>query len=183
MNSIFLLYVCDETVDSSYDLCSFPDSLKYPLLWIGTSMSGSVDNIIYDKRSIYNKCKNQKRYYSEYMEIFKYVERFETPLHPFSVKMNILETDILTKEILEERLMHYLLQYRVYHGDRLVLNPHYRMLLGLKITIRGEPLPILHDIRRERQNAKSKRYYLKHKEVIKARREQKKLALIENTAN
>ena len=191
MTTIILLYVVDSTVKSKDVLePSFPLSMKHPLLWIGTTTSINTNSVIYDKRSTYIKCKNQKRYYSEYMELFKYIDRHESLCSPYTVSLLTLETGV-TKELVQDRLMHYLHIYRVYHGDRLVLSPEYRRLIETQIKLFNERVPVPFtpsaDERRERLNAKSKRYYSRNKELIKARRDQKKLgalpdAVIENTA-
>jgi len=191
MTTIFLLYVVDSTVKSKDVLApSFPVSMKHPLLWIGTTTSINTGNIVYDKRSTYIKCKNQKRYYSEYMELFKYIDRHDSLCSPYIVSLLTLETGV-TKELVQDRLMHYLFTYRIYHGDRLVLSPGYRRLIETHVKLLKErvpePMVVLDDQRRERLNAKSKRYYARNKEAIKSRREERKhaavpVAVIENTA-
>jgi len=187
MTTIILLYIIDGTVKSKDVLeLSFPVSMKHPLLWIGTTTSMNTNSVIYDKRSTYIKFKNQKRYYSEYMELFKYIDLHESLLSPYTVSLITLEAGIPTKELVQDRLMHYLHTYRIYYGDRLVLSPDYRRLIEAQLKLFEnrvpEPLTPTDDERRERLKAKSKRYYARHKDLIKARRDQKKLEPVEPVA-
>lgn len=183
MTTIFLLYIVDGTVKSKEPVeLSFSSALsnKYPLLWIGTTTSITTANVVYDKRSTYIKCKNQKRYYSEYMELFKYIERNDSVVSPYTVCLAPLETGIVSKEAVQDRMMHHLFMYRMFHGDRLVLSPDYRRLLEKQLTVSLEKTSDTptEDCRRERLNAKSKRYYARHKEAIKARRHQRRHAAV-----
>jgi hypothetical protein len=192
MTSIYLLYVVDTTVtpeidpDSNFPGLYFQDKARYPLMWIGTTTSINTGSVLYDKRSTYMKFKNQKRYYSEYMDLFKFIDandyiptRFKTCFHNLEAGISV--------DLVNDRLMHYLFMYRVYYGDRLILNPTYRFLIEKYLKLLKErvpePIVVLDDQRRERLNAKSKRYYARNKEAIKARRnERKRDAVIENTA-
>jgi hypothetical protein len=193
MNTVYALYIQNNGIkpkepDSSPGL-SFPVFSKYPLIWLDTTVSINLSNIIYDKRSTYTKFKNQKRYYKEFMELFKFLENNDCIDCPFSLHIKSIETGI-PKEILDSRLSHHLLSYRVYHGSNLILTPEYRVLLDKEskrfYLAKESENPV--DARRERLNAKSKRYYDRNKEKLKEKRDAKKasvieeLALIENTA-
>jgi hypothetical protein len=127
------------------------------------------------------KFKNQKRYYSEYMELFKFIDTHDyIPIHLKSCFHN-LESGIRS-DLITDRLMHYLFYYRVYYGDRLILSPDYRRLIETHVKLFKERVPETitptDDERRARLNAKSKRYYSRNKELIKARRDEKKLAAV-----
>ena len=193
MTSLYLLYVVDTSisgVESDYPRLEFQDKVRYPLIWIGTTTSVNTGSVLYDKRSTYMKFKNQKRYYSEYMELFKFIDTHDyIPTHLKACFHN-LESGIKS-DLITDRLMHYLFYYRFYYGDRLILNPSYLFLLEKQLKLFKERVPetitASADDRRERLNAKSKRYYARNKEIIKARRDQRKHdavpdAVIENTA-
>ena len=164
-------------------------------MWIGTTTSVNTGSVLYDKRSTYMKFKNQKRYYSEYMELFKFIDTHDyIPTHLKTCFHN-LESDV-DSDLINGRLMNYLFYYRVYYGDRLILNPSYLFLIEKQLKLFKESVPepftLTSDERRARLNAKSKRYYSRNKEAIKARRDQRKHdavpeavpdAVIENTAS
>jgi hypothetical protein len=188
MTSIFLLYVVDTTVNPDIDpendfpSLQFQEKARYPLMWIGSTTSVNTGSVLYDKRSTYMKFKNQKRYYSEYMDLFKFIDAHDYIPTRFKTCFHNLESDV---EILNDRLMYYLYYYRIYYGDRLVLNREYRFLIEKQLKQFSLPLPIADtsaDVKRERLNAKSKRYYARHKDLIKARRDQKKLEPVEPVA-
>jgi len=160
------------------------------LMWIGTTTCINTNGVLYDKRSTYMKFKNQKRYYSEYMDLFKFIDANDYIPTRFKSCFHNLESGI-SVDLVNERLMHYLFMYRVYYGDRLILNPEYRILIETHVKFLKdrvpEPMVVLADHRRDRLNAKSKRYYSRNKEAIKSRREERKHAaladaVIENTA-
>jgi hypothetical protein len=192
MTTIFMLYVVDSTVTpeippaNNYPGLIFQEKARYPLLWIGTTTSINTSSVLYDKRSTYIKFKNQKRYYSEYMELFKFVESNDyIPTH-LKVCFHSIESDIPTKELVQDRLMHHLFMYRIYYGDRLITNHTDRFLIekylkAFKERV-PEPVVVIDEHRRERLKAKSKRYYARHKDLIKARRDQKKLEPVEPVA-
>ena len=66
------------------------------------------------------------------MELFKYIEMSSNPY--LSVKLHTLETDIPDKRTLNARLGWYLHLYRVYYGERLLLNPEYRGFIDTRLT-------------------------------------------------
>ena len=69
MAIIYLLYL---TQSANIPTLTFGNNLKFPLLWVGSTESPNLDNVIYDKRSCYIKFKKYIRYYRDYMELFKY---------------------------------------------------------------------------------------------------------------
>jgi len=190
-SSIYVLYLVDTKVGENVptaDWCSTVHS--FPLMWISHSTSLNLSNIVYDKRSTYVKFKNQKRYYSEYMELFKYIENSSNPY--LSVKLHTLENDIPDKRTLNLRLGLYLHLYRVYYGERLLLNPEYRGLIDTRLTqLTSDRLVFEPDVppaerkkqssqkyaetHRDRLNAKSKRYYERNKLRLKEKRDAAKL--------
>ena len=203
MTTIYLLYLHDKSVKYTgpgYPDFTFTNPAIYPLLWIGTTNALNLSNVIYDKRSTYNKCKNQKRYFMEYMELFKYLEahNYNTEL---SIEIKCLETSLPTTEIVNERMAHNLLIYRTFYGSHLLLNKDYREFLieGLKRFEKMVPDRLALDpsvsveerkkisakkyteTHREKLNAKSRRYYQRNKELIKEKR-LAKIAEISNTA-
>jgi len=195
-SSIYLLYLCDSNVksESTYPELKWAPYISsnqsFPLMWISHSASLNLSNIVYDKRSTYIKFKNQKRYYSEYMELFKYIDNNTNPY--LSVKLHTLEIDIPNKQILNARLGWYLHLYRVYYGERLLLNPEYRGLIDTRLTqLTSDRLVFEPDVppaerkkqssqkyaetHRDRLNAKSKRYYERNKLRLKEKRDAAKL--------
>ena len=188
MVSIFLMYVCEDGIIpelSWAEKCGSRDP-RIKLMWIGSSTSVNLNNIIYDKRSIYTKCKNQSRYYSEFMELFKYIDTHDYFTN-LRIGLKCLETDIPSQEILTNRITSHLTVHRIFYGDRLVLCNEYRNLLELKLNESVSRLVHAPDVtaedrkkisskkytdtHREALNAKSQRYYARNKDRLKAARD------------
>jgi len=203
MSTIYLLYLHDcsvpnitaETPEYSFNL-----GRVFPMLWIGVSTSVNISNIIYEKRAVYKHFKTQKRYYNEYMDLFKYLDNNAHNVD-LSIEIMSLESGLPTNEIINDRLSHHLFIYRIFYGCNLILNKEYRDFLTI-FTKRAsllEPLRLHHDpsvppeerkklsakkyteTHREKLNAKSRRYYQRNKELIKEKR-LSKIAEISNTA-
>jgi len=69
--------------------------------------------VVKDRRSIYNKFKNNNRYYKEYMEVFKYSEKHSVDrveIHELGTADN--------KEAMMDLLLEYVIKYRLFYGDR-----------------------------------------------------------------
>jgi len=181
MNKIYILYLEDVSVCSGLTYPSLNSGLEksYPLLWIGNTKSDNVYNIIYDKRSNYNKFKKNERYYIDYMEIFKYLE--ENP--ELSLKIHVLENDVDDK-YLESRMIHYIGVYRLFYGSSLFVKSVYvKRCLGDFLTrfVVEEPVKIKKTQEQIRQalNAKSARYYQRNKDRLKEKRENAKKKILE----
>ena len=115
-STVYILYVDDPSVPVSpgIDITSKGTVLnfntkRFPLLWIGSTESLKLDNIIYDKKSSYLKFKNQKRYYRSFMDLFKYVEQQHESNPNLVIKIHSLETDVTD---IDSVIKKYLLIYR-----------------------------------------------------------------------
>ena len=189
--SIYVLFVIEpgmEPLHREYpDTESFSTTSRFPLMWLGTSECKSLCNLVYDKRSVYTKFKNHLRYYSDYMEVFKFVE-MNSHIVGLTVRFHCLEK-VFSKSNVVDRLCYYLLRYRMYHGDRLILTNGYRKLMQasfeksmhvprLLTSAEQKKLTIKKyvEAHREQINEKSRRWYESHKEVLKERRDAKKNA-------
>ena len=209
-STVYILYVDDPSVPVSpgIDITSKGTVLnfntkRFPLLWIGSTESLKLDNIIYDKKSSYLKFKNQKRYYRSFMDLFKYVEQQHESNPNLVIKIHSLETDVTD---IDSVIKKYLLIYRLRYGTNMVISdPKHKLMVEEYVTkistlsfsriVYDPAVPADErkklsnqkyiDTHRERLNAKSKRYYERNKEKLKEKRDAKKaerLALIENNA-
>jgi len=210
-STVYILYVedpsipvgpCTEITSKSTEL-NF-NTKRFPMLWIGSTESLKLDNIIYDKKSSYLKFKNQKRYYRSFMDLFKYVEHQHESNPNLVIKIHSLETNVTDVDSVIKK---YLLIYRLRYGTNVILSdPKHKLMVEEYVTkistlsfcriVYDPSLPVDErkklsnqkyiDTNRERLNAKSKRYYERNKEKLKEKRDAKKasvIAVIENTAN
>jgi hypothetical protein len=200
MNKLYILYVSQSdrlSVRSTIPILDFNVVNNYPLLYIGSTKSESLNTIIYDKRGSYVKCGDHKRFYRGFMELFKYHE-----MNPSisTLGVHLLESGI-SDESLSDRMRHWLFVYRMVYGSNLVisdikteLSTMLCMDIVCKREVYGPSIPkadrqVLsrkkyEDQHRDRLNAKSKRYYESHKEILKAKRAAKNVipAVVDNTA-
>jgi hypothetical protein len=192
MSIVYVLYVSTSTNPELYpDLSLTITNVSYPLLYIGKTKSTSINNIIYDKRSSYTKSKAHRRYYRDYMDIFKYIENNPSiTLGIHSLQEGVSDADI--KNVYTK----WLINYRLIHGSSVIIHdPETKKLLlnfishdytRLYNTVHDRTLPVQerqvlsrrqYEIRhRNRLNEKSRRYYESHKEELKRKRNAKRAA-------
>jgi hypothetical protein len=193
MHTVYLLYI-QEIKTKSTDTQDGPNacfpaspvssfSLKYPLMWFGTTTCINLSNTISDKKGVYTKFKNQSRYYKEFMELFKYLDNHSSIDCPYGIYLKVIERGILA-ENLELKLRHHLFVYRMFYGSALILSNEYRVLLQKELDQCVSKKVVSTDLedQRKRMNEKSRKYYEKNKAKIKAKRDSKKSAVIANTA-
>jgi len=197
MNTLYLLYVDDTSIDSSGSVTDLVlgGSRKYPSMCFGTTKSSVLDNIIYDRRSSYVKFKNQKRYYRDYMEIFKFTDLHSSSNPHLAVRIISLKCDISDNQI-PSVLKTFVIVYRLCYGSSLILtDPSQKLIILDHIKYVNDPkhfrLAFEPDVppaerkkqscqkyaetHRDRLNAKSKRYYERNKLRLKEKRDAAKL--------
>jgi len=190
MYRVFVMYVVESgnTNKSEYPELKLEvaDSGKYPCLVLGYTGVESVDTVIKDRRSIYNKFKHHNRYYKEYMEVFRYCERSTTGvvgIHELATADN--------KVALMDILYSFVVKYRFFYSDKCRVREHMLKieLLNINITFGEIPVPKTltsaekrkisrkryEDSVREKLREKSKNYYAEHKEELSEKRRLKRL--------
>ena len=129
--SVYLLYIVDKSItgkDLFPDL-SFTDFKQFPLLYLGTSLSKNLKSVLYDCNSLYNKFKKSERYYTPFMELYKYHDNVYNNCH-LSIRIHPLT----------DHLINYLFKYRLFYGDRLILDTKSKDLLIKLCSIIDIPL-------------------------------------------
>ena len=186
MNKVYVLYTSCERVHLSgtevLPLLDFNLTNRFGLLYIGSTKSETLNTIIYDKRGSYVKCGDHQRYYRPFMDIFKYQERNPE----FCIGVHLLESSVPDDQ-LNTILNKYLVRYRLIYGDRLILDGNIKKMLidytNVDHHVREVYAPSIpkaerqvlsrrkyEENNRDRLNAKSKKYYDTHKEILKVKR-------------
>jgi len=192
-----------KTYDKGFPPLYFPiiGLNKYPMIWIGTTHYTELQSVIYDKRSCYTKFKNQLRYWKDFMELFKYVELNQ---NGSNLVIDIHKLDSSDDpEISRSLLMKQFNLYRLYYGNSLVSMDQDSKRL-IEDIAKGFPIiskPVKRTVfepsipketrllitrknyektHRQQINDKNKRYYERHKEELKEKRQAK--AALENAA-
>ena len=188
---VFVMYVVDSGVDSESEYpelkIEVAESGKYPCLVLGYTTVSSVDTVIKDRRSIYNKFKHHNRYYKEYMDVFKYCESNETgvvDIHELATTDN--------KASMMDLLFEYVIKYKFFYGDRCSAREYILKIESMNISVgvhkvvevpkvltSAEKRKIsrkrYEDSVREKLREKSRNYYAENKDSLSEKRRLKRL--------
>ena len=189
---VFVMYVVDSGIESESEYpelkTEVAESGKYPCLVLGYTGVESVDTVIKDRRSIYNKFKHHNRYYKEYMEVFKYCETNESGV----VDIHELAT-VDNKEAMIDLLLEYVIKYKLFYGDRCQAREYILKIEKLNISVGFSKVVVVpktltsaekrkisrkryEDSVREKLREKSRNYYAENKEELSEKRRLKRLA-------
>jgi hypothetical protein len=166
----------------------------------GYTSLNSMSRVVLDRRSMYVKFKNQRRYYKDYMEVFKYTDPGDT-LH-YNPRLNVyikLMEKVTDEKKLNDTMNLMIIKYKLRYGDAVVNNVNNsiidRVILKEPVILvpKPEPAPELtsaekrklsrkkyEDSIREKLRQKSKDYYAANKEILREKRLAKEAAAAEN---
>ena len=123
----YLLYLSELKIEENgcsrkkYYNQQFPDLSekeidKYPCIYIGYCKDGCLKNIKKDKQNTYKRFKNHERYYKEFMDVLKYVEK-DNSMYVVGVKSLCYCKD---KQELYKSLVEYTEKYTAIYSDNIV---------------------------------------------------------------
>jgi hypothetical protein len=188
---VFVMYVVDSGVDSESQYpelkIEVAESGKYPVVVLGYTTVSSVDTVIKDRRSIYNKFKHHNRYYKEYMDVFKYCESNETgvvDIHELATADN--------KASMMESLFEYVIKYKFFYGDRCSAREYILKIESMNISVGVKKVVEVpkvltsaekrkisrkryEDSVRDSLREKSRNYYAENKDSLSEKRRLKRL--------
>ena len=156
-----------------------------------------LSRVILDRKSVYVKFKNQRRYYKEYMEVFRYTDPGDT-FH-YNPMLNVfikLMEKVTGEENVADAMNLMIIKHKILYGDLVVnrLDKSIADRIILKEPVvehvpELEPAPELtsaekrklsrkkyEDTIREKLRQKSKDYYAANKEVLREKRLAKEAA-------
>ena len=167
------------------------ESGKFPCVVFGYTTVDQLNLVMKDRKGLYVQFKKHNRYYKEYMEVFKYMDK--------NVNNEFLTTEILLlgsyedkKEMLDS-LYSYVIKYKLCYSDK-CLAREYALEIELlnievgfskvvevpKVLTSAEKRKIsrkrYEDSVRDKLREKSKNYYAEHKEELSEKRRLKRQA-------
>jgi len=166
----------------------------------GYTTLNSMQRVLVDRRSVYTKFKNQKRYYKDYMEVYRYTDPGDNK--NYNPRLNVfikLMDKVIGEENLRDALDLMIIKHKLLYGD-VVANKVNKSIVERVIfkdppeqEPAPKPEPLLtsaekrklsrkkyEDSIREKLRQKSKDYYAANKEVLREKRLAKEAAAAEN---
>ena len=190
----FMMYVVDKSVvagDSTVPELNpmISKTKKYPCIVFGYTTVEDLDTVLKDRRSLYGQFKNHKRYYKDYMEVFKYVDKMNQNGN-LTVNIRKLETNNNKNELLES-MYTTVIKYRLYYGDACQMDEWLSAIASLNMDVGFSKVVVVpkvmtseekrkisrkryEDKVRDTLREKSKNYYATHKEELAEKRRMKR---------
>jgi hypothetical protein len=187
--NIFMMYVnVEDEVENS--VC----------IVFGYTTLNLLNRALVDRRSVYTKFKNQKRYYKDYMEVFKYTDPGDNKHYNPKLEVYIkLMEKVIGEENLRDALDLMIIKHKLLYGDTVANRLEKSIIERLILKVPPEkkpapkPEPVLtsaekrklsrkkyEDSIREKLRQKSKDYYAANKEALREKRLAKEAAAAEN---
>jgi hypothetical protein len=170
----------------------------------GYTTLNSMQRVLVDRRSVYTKFKNQKRYYKDYMEVYRYTDPGDNKNYNPRLNVFIKLMDKVTGEkSVNESMNLMIIKHKLLYGD-VVINRVDKSIIErvlLKDPLEQKAGPVLvpeqeqvltsaekrklsrkkyEDSIREKLRQKSKDYYAANKEILREKRLAKEAAAAEN---
>jgi hypothetical protein len=162
----------------------------------GYTTLNSMQRVLVDRRSVYTKFKNQKRYYKDYMEVFKYTDSSDNKHYNPKLEVYIKRMEkVIGEENLSDALNLMIIKHTLLYGDTVAnkVNKSIIQRVILKEPVipvpAPKPEPVLtsaekrklsrkkyEDSIREKLRQKSKDYYAANKEALREKRLAKEAA-------
>ena len=197
MWNLFMMYVKDSSVrgvsaEVPEAKVLVAESGKFPCVVFGYTTVDEMNLVMKDRKGLYVQFKKHNRYYKEYMEVFKYMDK--------NVSTNeFLTTEIIQlgsyedKKVMLDSLYSYVIKYKLCYSDK-CLAREYALEIELlnievgfskvvevpKVLTSAEKRKIsrkrYEDSVRDKLREKSKNYYAEHKEELSEKRRLKRRA-------
>jgi len=187
----FMMYVVDKSVAVGEE-SALPElnpgivkTNKYPCIVFGYTTVEDLDTVLKDRRSLYAQFKNHKRYYKDYMEVFKYVDKMNQNGN-LTVNIRKLGTNNDKNELLES-MYTTVIKYRLFYGSSCKVDEWLVAIASLNMDVGFSKVVVVpkvmtseekrkisrkryEDKVRDTLREKSKNYYATHKEELAEKR-------------
>ena len=166
------------------------ESGKFPCVVFGYTTVDQLNLVMKDRKGLYVQFKKHNRYYKEYMEVFKYMEKHSSN--------EFLTTEIIQlgsyedKKVMLDSLYSYVIKYKLCYSDKCVAREYALEMEMLNIDVGFSKVVVVpkvltsaekrkisrkryEDSVRDKLREKSKNYYAEHKEELSEKRRLKRL--------
>jgi hypothetical protein len=195
MWNLFMMYVKDSSVKFIETPVPEPkvlvaESMKFPCVVFGYTTVDELNLVMKDRKGLYVQFKKHNRYYKEYMEVFKYMDKHSSNEF-LTTEILLLSSHEDKKEMLDS-LYSYVIKYKLCYSEKCLAREYALEMEKLNINVgfskvvevpkvltSAEKRKIsrkrYEDSVREKLREKSKNYYAEHKEELSEKRRLKRL--------
>jgi len=167
------------------------ESGKFPCVVFGYTTVDQLNLVMKDRKGLYVQFKKHNRYYKEYMEVFKYIEKHSS--NEFLTTEIILLGSYEDKKVMLDSLYSYVIKYKLCYSDKCVAREYALEMEMLNIDVGFSKVVVVpkvltsaekrkisrkryEDSVRDKLREKSKNYYAEHKEELSEKRRLKRRA-------
>ena len=197
MWNLFMMYVKDSSVkfagaDVPEAKVLVAESGKFPCVVFGYTTVDQLNLVMKDRKGLYVQFKKHNRYYKEYMEVFKYMDK--------NVSTNeFLTTEIIQlgsyedKKVMLDSLYSYVIKYKLCYSEKCLAREYALEMEKLNIDVGFSKVVVVpktltsaekrkisrkryEDSVREKLREKSRNYYAENKKELSEKRRLKRLA-------
>ena len=197
MWNLFMMYVKDSSVKFIESEVPEPkvlvaESGKFPCVVFGYTTVDQLNLVMKDRKGLYVQFKKHNRYYKEYMEVFKYMDKNVSTNEFLTTEILLLSSYEDKKEMLDS-LYSYVIKYKLCYSEKCLAREYALEMEKLNIDVgfsKVVKVPVVltsaekrkisrkryEDSVREKLREKSRNYYAENKEELSEKRRLKRQA-------
>ena len=197
MWNLFMMYVKDSSVkfiesDVPEAKVLVAESGKFPCVVFGYTTVDQLNLVMKDRKGLYVQFKKHNRYYKEYMEVFKYMDKNVSTNEFLTTEILLLSSYEDKKEMLDS-LYSYVIKYKLCYSEKCLAREYALEMEKLNIDVgfsKVVKVPVVltsaekrkisrkryEDSVREKLREKSRNYYAENKDSLSEKRRLKRLA-------
>ena len=197
MWNLFMMYVKDSSVkfiesDVPEAKVLVAESGKFPCVVFGYTTVDQLNLVMKDRKGLYVQFKKHNRYYKEYMEVFKYMDKNVSTNEFLTTEILLLSSYEDKKEMLDS-LYSYVIKYKLCYSEKCLAREYALEMEKLNIDVGFSKVVVVpktltsaekrkisrkryEDSVREKLREKSRNYYAENKKELSEKRRLKRLA-------
>ena len=196
MWNLFMMYVKDSSVkfagaDVPEAKVLVAESGKFPCVVFGYTTVDQLNLVMKDRKGLYVQFKKHNRYYKEYMEVFKYMDKHSSN-ESLTTEILLLSSYEDKKEMLDS-LYSYVIKYKLCYSEKCLAREYALEMEKLNIDVGFSKVVVVpktltsaekrkisrkryEDSVRQKLREKSRNYYAENKKELSEKRRLKRLA-------
>ena len=197
MWNLFMMYVKDSSVkfiesDVPEPKVLVAESGKFPCVVFGYTTVDQLNLVMKDRKGLYVQFKKHNRYYKEYMEVFKYMDKNVSTNEFLTTEILLLSSYEDKKEMLDS-LYSYVIKYKLCYSEKCLAREYALEMEKLNIDVGFSKVVVVpktltsaekrkisrkryEDSVRDSLREKSRNYYAENKKELSEKRRLKRLA-------
>jgi hypothetical protein len=195
MWNLFMMYVKDSSVKFAGAEVPEPkvlvaESGKFPCVVFGYTTVDQLNLVMKDRKGLYVQFKKHNRYYKEYMEVFKYMDKHSS--NEFLTTEILLLSSYEDKKAMLDSLYSYVIKYKFCYSEKCLAREYALEMEKLNISVgfsKVVEVPVVltsaekrkisrkryEDSVRQKLREKSRNYYSLNKKELSEKRRLKRL--------